>query len=457
MKISDLFSTCILNLLRRKVRTILTIIGVIIGTCSIVVMISLGVGLNEAQQAALSQMGDLTLINIYNYNNGGVVAIGGNGSISTGGGSSQAPVLDDTAIDAIRAIDGVKAVTPVLETYNMNIQSGRYLYQGNVVGIDFSALPDFGYEILEGRYPMEGDPEYTMLFGEYTAYQFYDTKKKRNNYVDYWPGMEGEKPDPFVDVMSDRFELTYQFYGEDIPSKIPEYKMSVVGVLKGDAQRDYNTMYGAFVDINTLKRLVAEQAKLAGEKQQQDTGYQDVRVKVNSIDDVERVEQAINDMGFETYSMEQIRKPMQEQTQMIQLILGGIGGISLLVAAIGITNTMVMSIYERTREIGVMKVLGCKLGNIRTMFLGEAGFIGFFGGAIGIGISYGISALLNSFLSGFLGGTIGVGGETANISVIPFWLVLLGMAVATGVGLISGFYPANRAVKISALEAIKHE
>lgn len=200
--------------------------------------------------------------------------------------------------------------------------------------------------------------------------------KKRNNRVDYWPGMEGEKPDPFVDVMSDRFELTYQFYGEDIPKKIPEYKMTVLGVLKGDAQRDYNTMYGVFVDINTLKRMVAEQAKLAGEKQQ-DKGYEDVRVKVNSMEDVERVEQAINDMGFETYSMEQIRKPMEEQTQIIQLILGGIGGISLLVAAIGITNTMVMSIYERTREIGVMKVLGCKLGNIRTMFLCEAGLSAF--------------------------------------------------------------------------------
>ena len=102
MKISDLFSTCILNLLRRKVRTILTIIGVIIGTCSIVVMISLGVGLNEAQQAALSQMGDLTLINIYNYNNGGVVAIGGNGEGEVRQGKNRAAHRRSIGIEQLR-------------------------------------------------------------------------------------------------------------------------------------------------------------------------------------------------------------------------------------------------------------------------------------------------------------------------------------------------------------------
>ena len=76
------------------------------------------------------------------------------------------------------------------------------------------------------------------------------------------------------------------------------------------------------------------------------------------MEDVESVQAAIEAMGFDTNSMEDVRKPMQEQARQQQIFLGGLGGISLLVAAIGITNTMIMSIYERTREIGVMKVLG---------------------------------------------------------------------------------------------------
>ena len=130
---------------------------------------------------------------------------------------------------------------------------------------------------------------------------------------------------------------------------------------------------------------------------------------------------------------------------------------------------MIMSIYERTREIGVMKVLGCKIGNIRVVFLMEAGLIGFCGGVAGVGISMLISKVLNymaitgslggengGFLSGMMGGMGMVGGST-QLSMIPPWLIVAAIVFSTIIGLVSGFYPANRAVKISALEAIKHE
>ena len=138
------------------------------------------------------------------------------------------------------------------------------------------------------------------------------------------------------------------------------------------------------------------------------------------------------------------------------MILGGLGAISLLVAALGITNTMIMSIYERTREIGVMKVLGCVIGNIRTMFLIEAGMIGFIGGVAGIAISYLLSFLLNT-LAANGGGVMGLGGAGGQISIIPAWLALGALVFSTMVGLVSGFSPANRAVKISALTAIRQE
>ena len=149
---------------------------------------------------------------------------------------------------------------------------------------------------------------------------------------------------------------------------------------------------------------------------------------------------------------------LEEQSRQQQMIFGGLGAISLFVAALGITNTMIMSIYERTREIGVMKVLGCVVGNIRAMFLMEAGTIGFIGGVIGLGLSYLISFLINTFGGGATGSIYDVGGiGIGGVSIIPWWLALGALAFATLVGLVSGFSPANRAVKISALTAIRQE
>ena len=137
---------------------------------------------------------------------------------------------------------------------------------------------------------------------------------------------------------------------------------------------------------------------------------------------------------------------------MIQAVLGGIGAVSLLVAAIGIANTMMMSIYERTKEIGVMKVLGCDMRNIRTMFLMEAGYIGFFGGAVGMGFSYLLSAIINQLV---MNSDSEFGGMT--ISIIPAWLAGLSLVFAVLIGMLAGFFPARRAMKLSALAAIKNE
>ena len=143
---------------------------------------------------------------------------------------------------------------------------------------------------------------------------------------------------------------------------------------------------------------------------------------------------------------------MQKELLTVEAVLGGIGAVSLLVAAIGIANTMMMSIYERTKEIGVIKVLGCSLRNIKEMFLMEAAFIGFAGGLIGNMISFVISWLIN-FMSGD-GGLMGVEG---NISYIPVWLVLVSLVFAVLVGMAAGYFPARRAMKLSPLAAIRNE
>ena len=139
----------------------------------------------------------------------------------------------------------------------------------------------------------------------------------------------------------------------------------------------------------------------------------------------------------------------QKQYANIQAMLGGIGAVSLLVAAIGITNTMMMSIYERTKEIGVMKVLGCDMRNIQAMFLIEAAYIGFFGGVVGLALSYIISAVINKVVS--------ASGSMSSLSYIPPWLAVAALIFSVIIGMLAGFFPSRRAMKLSPLAAIRNE
>ena len=160
-------------------------------------------------------------------------------------------------------------------------------------------------------------------------------------------------------------------------------------------------------------------------------------------------------MGHEAYSLNDQLEYTKKQAATIQAVLGGIGGVSLLVAAIGITNTMVMSIYERTKEIGIMKVIGASLKDIKKLFLFESALIGLFGGMLGIGFSYSLSYLVNKFSYQF-GEALGAYGAS-KISIIPIWLVIVAMAFSALIGIISGYFPARRAMNLSALEAIRTE
>ena len=116
---------------------------------------------------------------------------------------------------------------------------------------------------------------------------------------------------------------------------------------------------------------------------------------------------------------------------------------------------MVMSVYERTKEIGVMKVIGASLGDIGNMFMIEAAMIGFIGGVFGLIVSFGLSWLLNTVGAGLIQNFIGGGGST--VSVIPWWVAIAALLFATVMGLISGYAPARKAMNLSALEGLRND
>ncbi|WP_417336000.1 ABC transporter permease [Gemmiger sp.] len=466
MKISDEISLSARNLLRRKGRTALTLVGVVIGTCMVVLMISLGIAQTKTNEEMLQSWGDLTQVQIYGY--------------GTMMGSDGKPLyLDDAAIANIKQIPHVAAATPYAQAYNLEGEitagrNGRYtsdIY--NLIGIDPTALEPMGFALQSGSWPTntpasEKATKLQVLVGSSTGYNFQDSRKSFNSPKRYrYEGQtdaNGKELPPFVDIDKDKMTLTIKT-GEGSTEKSRSWELEIVGVLEPDGAKGYWTQSGIVLRIQDMKMLQKVYNDMTKTKEESKS-YDQVYVKVDDLSNVTDVEAAIHDMGFtNTYSMNQQREEMQKQVMNSQMIFGGIAAVSLLVAAINIINTMTMAIYERTREIGVMKVLGCELGNIRTMFLLESSTIGFIGGLIGLGISLIASFVLNNLstlgqgldLSGLMGGGYYMGGGGGTISIIPPWLMLAALVFATLVGLVAGILPANKAVKISALEAIRHE
>jgi len=449
MRFLDLLSMSLNNLRRRKLRTALTVLGVIIGVASVVIMVSLGIGLNQLMLDQYSSYGDMTTINIYSNNYYG----GPGGSVAD---ESESTFLTDDVLKNFESMEHVKGVSPMLNT-DIILKQGIYQTSTNITGVSSEYLEKI--PLCEGEAPKQGD-EMKLIYGNCVIQQFYNSKTGDN----YWT--TGELPDidymnkPMFAIFDTNAYYESQWGGEAKPPK--KYMISAAGVVEGGVE-DYNSYaYSIYTEIEGLKaqlKQIYKKNPIPGQPTNKKGKaypyfiYDRAVVFVDDMANVTTVQKAINDMGYETNSQMEWIEQSQQTYDMIQLVLGGIGAISLFVAAIGIANTMMMSIYERTKEIGVIKVLGCDMGNIRNMFLIESGFIGFMGGVIGLAISFAISYVMNNFL--------GVGqimmGIDGDISRIPLWLSASAVVFAIFVGMVAGFFPSLRAMNLSPLAAIRNE
>ena len=455
MRLSDIGKMCIDNLKRRKGRTILTVLGVFIGCTSIVVMVSIGTGMKESQDKMLTEMGDLSIIEV---------------SQGMNENGNQAK-LDDAAVKSFKEIEGVEAVMAKvsLDEISVSMTAGindRYKCDwGTIVGVDTAVMEDMGFELIDGKFPSKGLEE--AVGGQYLAYNFYDSlMPEGRNRIDRWSsydenGNPTELPEPFFDVL--KTPITLELSTGDSNQTPLKKTINISGTLKEDYGKGWETSEGMMMSIDDLKSLISFVKGTPVVK----LNYSQVLVKATDMGRVSEIESSIKAMGYYTYSMQSMRESMEENARQVQLMLGGLGASSLFVAAIGITNTMIMSISERTREIGIMKALGCYVRDIRLLFLMESGTIGLLGGIIGLIFSLLISVGINLFAMGAIGeGGITVqtllqaligGEEVSRVSAISPGLMLFAIVFSVFVGLASGYYPANKAVKIPALEAIKHE
>ncbi len=460
MKILDLLRMSSSSLWKRKIRTFLTILGVIVGTASIVVMISLGLGLNKSSMEQIEKYGGLTTINVSEssaYLEASNTAQAGQ-DISAS--KDKKKRLDDAAVKEISNLPHVEIASPILET-GVIAKYANYESNMNIRGMSLDALRKMNLKLGEGRLPEENAGKLELVYGNMVLADFYDSKTGAN----YWSS--GKMPDInliqnplFVIFDTDAYQQSKE-PGTDGKVVLPpkKYVVEGCGVIEGTME-DYNeNSWNVFCDIEALKlqlkkafknKPIPGQPLLPSGKPYKELYYTGIYVNVDDMNELENVQAAITAMGYQASSNSDWVNATKEQFGYVQAVLGGIGAVSLFVAAIGITNTMMMSIYERTKEIGVMKVLGCDLRNIQTMFLLEAGFIGFIGGVIGVAFSYGISVIINIVVKNS-------GSDMTSLSYIPVWLAAFAVIFAVIVGMLAGFFPSLRAMKLSPLSAIRNE
>lgn len=448
MKLIDMVRMSLSNLIKRKLRTILTVMGVTIGVVSIVLMVALGLGLEKSVMDSYSQYASLTQVQVNQpYNEPGTA-------------EKDKKFLDQELVDLLCTLDHVESVDPILET-NLIIKDGKYQSWCNLRAMPYDALLKQNFVFREGEMPERGETEPRFIFGNYTLENFYVASTgtyawEKNDGTNYYEDINLMKDSAQYIFDTDRFWGGTDENGNPLP-KAKKHMYKAAGIA-GEEGQWYQYSYYTYCDIDALIPVLKREFKgraIPGQptdskgKPYKEIYYTTLNVNVDEMENVTAVAQMIKDLGYECYTNAEWLEADMKTMSTIRLVLGGIGAVSLLVAAIGITNTMMMSIYERTKEIGIMKVLGCDMRTIGGMFLTEAAFIGLFGGFVGLLLSYGGAALINKVV----GPTFGA--ET--ICMITPTLALGSLVFATAVGMISGFFPARRAMHLSALAAMRNE
>jgi putative ABC transport system permease protein len=414
-KLLNLLSTVWLGVSTHKLRSFLTILGVVIGIASVITLMSVGKGSTATILENIQSMGS-NLITI----RGGASMFGGvRGAI---GGSNTLTLEDSQAID--EQVFNISAVAPSSSS-RLQLIVGSENFNAQVTGTTPEYMEINNLKIAAGSFFSEAEYE------------------------------NGAK----VAVIGSNVAET--LFGETSPigqkMRMGNIIVTVIGVLESKGGMMNSSDDGVFIPLTALQQTVAQTRTTRGEHVVSSISL--------TVSDANKTDQVVNDItsllrtrhhlgtneddDFNIQSMEDIVETMKETSNTLTILLGSIAAIALLVGGIGVMNIMLVSVLERTREIGIRKALGAKQRDIWIQFLLEAIFLTFTGGIIGVVIGWGFSYLVPTLASQMGMGTFK--------TLVTTDIIVLAVSVSVGIGLFFGFYPAWNASRLNPIEALRSE
>lgn len=413
MKNLDIFKLSLSHVKKSKMRSWLTIIGIVIGVAAIVAIISMGAGLQASVQENLGGLG----ADLITVSPGFSRARGFEGH-----GPQAATVSTETLSD--RDLNVVKQVPGVLYTNGMvsgrsNMIIGTETTSVSISGVDTLVWRSIVTAELEaGRYLQPGDSN-AVVIGYSLAHDVFSQPITQNRQI-----IIGGKTFKVVGI----FAQSNGFGGTDNGVFMP-----------ADASRDVITENVSRNQFTSITVKVADQSLV-------DEVKTDIEQKLMNSRHVNSRTQ-----DFTVTAFASIQEQIASVTSSISMFLAAIAAVSLLVGAVGIANTMFMSVMERTRQIGLLKALGATNSEVMKLFLMESGLFGVVGGVIGVIFGILISVLVSSIGIQMMG----PGGSIK--TVVSLQLIIFSLVFSTLVGVISGIVPARNAAKMNPVDALRFE